>query len=211
MVSAAVGFSVLFVGCQTSVGCRVVGIATFTFQQDGIFVSTTALQSANYVTSCCDFAQQSFTSSFMSLALFVLSLALLLLFFILLVRSLRDFNAKCVASKATSAVKSDAAATVEPSVDARLAEAEAEELADMIGSHRMVRSESMDSLGTVAPRSKRMQIRYRLRKLGEAVSRFVVGSGGTWNNVCRCADLDPCSRLVVSGFALCVLQQGLTR
>jgi hypothetical protein len=62
----------------------------FAFNAKGVFVAGTVLSSVHYVSTCCEFSQVSFTSAFLAIVLFLVSTAMLVLFVILLARSLKD-------------------------------------------------------------------------------------------------------------------------
>jgi hypothetical protein len=148
----------------------------FAFNAKGVFVAGTVLSSVHYVSTCCEFSQVSFTSAFLAIVLFLVSTAMLVLFVILLARSLKDRCKACNRSKAEPttvlAFGAGSASAVDDALDSghgnsfdAAVEAEAKEYEDMMNSvSRMDRSDSFTSTGTFVPRSKRERLSYQTRR-----------------------------------------------
>lgn len=161
----------------------------FAFNSKGVFVAGTVLSSVHYVSTCCEFSQVSFTSAFLAIVLFLVSTAMLILFVILLARSLKDHCKACTRTKAEPTTVIAFGATSPNTVDAALdsghgnsfdaaVEAEAKEYEEMMNSvARLDRSDSFTSTGTFVPRSKRERLSYQARRFGRWVTNVFLISG----------------------------------
>ena len=135
-------------------------------------MSGTVLTSVHYVSTCCDFSQQSFTSTVLAVVLFVLSTAMAGLFVVLLVRSVKDklTYQRDVKRGRPSAFPVD---DTEPGTTAEQREEQAEYAAMEQAAGRLNRSDSVTSTGSFVPRSKREQCSFMARA---ALSRVRVHS-----------------------------------
>ena len=165
------------------------------FGGNGMFVTGALIPTVNYVKPCCDFKTQSITSVSLSFILFLMSTAMLVLFVVLLVRSLKDVcrdSGHCGAKPRRKSVYNslddgDDDTSIAGELHAQEEQRELAELTQNMG--RLKRSDSVTSTGTFVPRSRRQQLKYRVRAVLRAAGGFFKDM---WFNLMHSAY---CSRL----------------